>query len=139
MLFTKSIIMIFTFNLSINFSKSALTNRYNINNINEFLKQFHRIAYSLMMRFTKMSVMLQLLIKNNIQLIIQSAIFLTKITNQFNMIHHGKNIATSMFNNVIILFVSVFHMLCICSMKSFRAVFVDLCGRAFIYETNNHS
>ena len=43
MLFTKSIAVIFIFDLLINFNKSALKNKYNMNDINNFCNNFMRI------------------------------------------------------------------------------------------------
>ena len=37
-----------------------------------------------------------------------------------------KTFATFMFNNIIILFLSVFHIVCICLMKSFKMIFINL-------------
>ena len=78
MLLTKLIAMVFIFNLSINFNKSALKNKYNINDINEFCDNFLRIISFSMIWFIKINVMFWFSTNNDIQLMIQLNIFFFK-------------------------------------------------------------
>ena len=50
-----------------------------------------------------------------------------------------KTFATFMFNNIMILFVSVCYIVCICSVKSFKMIFVNLFNWIFISVMNNQS
>ena len=74
-LFTKLIAMIFIFNLLINFSKSVLKNKYNMNNINKSCNNFICMICFSIIQFIKMNMIFWFLTNDDIQLMIQLNIF----------------------------------------------------------------
>ena len=87
----------------------------------------------------KMNVMFWFSTNDDIQLMIQLNFFFSKFLNQFDMIHHQKNLFDVHVKNRRYLFILILHIVYICLMKNFNVVFVNLFGRVFICKTNSHS
>ena len=115
MLFTKLIIMIFIFCLSINSNNLRLKNKYNVNDINKFCDNCMRIICFSIIQLININMMFQFSTNDDIQLIIQLNIFFLKLWINLIWFIIEKTFATFMFNNVTILFISIFHIICICS------------------------
>ena len=77
-LFTKFIIIIFTFNLFNSFNKPTLKNKYKMKNINEFCDKFMRILQYFIVCYVNDKMMCLFFTNNIIHLIIHSNIFFFK-------------------------------------------------------------